>query len=183
MEAALELFGTNGYAATTVKQICERAGLTERYFYESFSDREDCLVETYMHIMDPIRALTVETILASGDEPELMAERGLRTFIAALAEDPRKAQIVFIQVIGVSPRLETMRHGMLNQFAELVVNVWLSKPGSTLSANDRWLLAVGLVGSVQHLFGNWLLDGHRRPYEQLVDASVRLFSAARAQLT
>src|SRR5206468_2848506 len=38
LEAALEDFGTRGVAATGVKDICRRAGLTDRYFYESFRD-------------------------------------------------------------------------------------------------------------------------------------------------
>lgn len=180
LEAAVELFGTNGYGGTTVKQICDRAGLTERYFYESFADREDCIVETYLHIMEPVRASTVAAVSYAVGAPDLQAERGLEAFMGALAQDPRKARIVFIEVIGVSPRLETLRHGMLNQFAELVVNMWLNDSRPEFSSDDRWLTAVGLVGSVQHLFGNWLLDGHRRPYEDLVRASVRLFRATRA---
>jgi len=177
MDAAVELFGTNGYAATTVKQICERAGLTERYFYESFSDREDCLAETYRHIMEPVHALTVSAVSYAAGPPQTRAQEGLKTFMSALAEDPRKAQIVFIEVIGVSSRLEVMRHAMLNQFAELVVEVWLKDCRDEFSDDERRLTAVALVGSVQHLFGNWLLDGHRRPYDDLVRTSARLFQA------
>ena len=44
LAAALEVFGRQGYAATTVKQICTEAELTERYFYESFTDKEAMLM-------------------------------------------------------------------------------------------------------------------------------------------
>ena len=47
IEAGIELFGTRGYANTPVKAICEEAGLTERYFYEAFDDREDLLDEIF----------------------------------------------------------------------------------------------------------------------------------------
>src|SRR4029077_5184552 len=36
LDAGLELFGTRGYATTGVKDVCREAGLTDRYFYESF---------------------------------------------------------------------------------------------------------------------------------------------------
>ena len=43
--AGLEVFGTDGYARATIKSICSKAQLTERYFYESFKNKEDLLCE------------------------------------------------------------------------------------------------------------------------------------------
>ncbi len=37
LEAGPETLGTKGYHATTVRDVCGSAGLSERYFYESFS--------------------------------------------------------------------------------------------------------------------------------------------------
>lgn len=42
-EAALELFVERGYEATTVADISERAGLTERTFYRQFQDKREVL--------------------------------------------------------------------------------------------------------------------------------------------
>lgn len=42
-QAALELFRSQGYAATTVPQIAERAGLTTRTFFRHFPDKRDVL--------------------------------------------------------------------------------------------------------------------------------------------
>ena len=41
--AAMELFTENGYAATTVPAIAERAGLTTRTFFRHFADKRDVL--------------------------------------------------------------------------------------------------------------------------------------------
>ncbi len=43
IEAGLEVFAERGYHSSTVRSICANAGLTERYFYESFSNSEDLL--------------------------------------------------------------------------------------------------------------------------------------------
>jgi AcrR family transcriptional regulator len=40
-QAALELYGEHGFDQTTVAQIAERAGLTERTFYRHFSDKRE----------------------------------------------------------------------------------------------------------------------------------------------
>src|SRR5437588_6781178 len=43
MSAAIELFAEQGYDATTVAEIAERAGLTKRTFFRYFSDKREVL--------------------------------------------------------------------------------------------------------------------------------------------
>ena len=43
MSAAIELFDEQGYEATTVAEIAERAGLTKRTFFRYFSDKREVL--------------------------------------------------------------------------------------------------------------------------------------------
>lgn len=43
LEAGLELFGTQGYADTSIRAVSTAASMNSRYFYESFSSREDLL--------------------------------------------------------------------------------------------------------------------------------------------
>ena len=43
MSAAIALFDEQGYEATTVAEIAERAGLTKRTFFRYFSDKREVL--------------------------------------------------------------------------------------------------------------------------------------------
>src|SRR6267378_5694951 len=43
MSAAIELFEEQGYEATTVAEIAERAGLTKRTFFRYFTDKREVL--------------------------------------------------------------------------------------------------------------------------------------------
>ncbi|MFF4399700.1 helix-turn-helix domain-containing protein [Streptomyces sp. NPDC001480] len=42
-QAALELYGERGYEQTTVAEIAQRAGLTERTFFRHFADKREVL--------------------------------------------------------------------------------------------------------------------------------------------
>ena len=44
LAAGLDLFGTKGYAATTVEEVCRRAYVSSRNFYEEFDNRLGLLV-------------------------------------------------------------------------------------------------------------------------------------------
>ena len=44
LEAGLQLLGTVGWEQTTMTAVCAEARLTERYFYESFRNREQLLL-------------------------------------------------------------------------------------------------------------------------------------------
>ena len=41
------LLGSEGGPALTVRAVCRAAGLTERYFYESFTDRDEFVRAVY----------------------------------------------------------------------------------------------------------------------------------------
>lgn len=45
--AGVELLGGEGGPALTVRAVCRHANLTERYFYESFTDREHFVRAVY----------------------------------------------------------------------------------------------------------------------------------------
>jgi AcrR family transcriptional regulator len=59
-QAALELYGERGYDETTVAEIAERAGLTERTFFRYFADKREVLfggsAELQKIIVDAIAA-------------------------------------------------------------------------------------------------------------------------------
>jgi AcrR family transcriptional regulator len=48
-EAALELYGEHGFDETTVAQIAQRAGLTERTFYRHFTDKREVVFSGEVH--------------------------------------------------------------------------------------------------------------------------------------
>ncbi|NLE81585.1 MAG: TetR/AcrR family transcriptional regulator [Rhodococcus sp.] len=179
--AAIQLFGTQGYTSTTVKQICQEADLTQRYFYESFKDREACLTAVYEGVIAEVTGLTLAAI-DDASQFEDMALMGVTAFVHHFTADPLQAQIVMIEVVGVSPDLEKTRYKVLSDFADLVGTVWLQNV-SNVDRRVAFTVAVGMVGAVNHLLVDWLLSGRKQDPAELIAVCVALFEAARDRVS
>lgn len=166
IEAGLQLFGTEGYLNAPVKRICDEAGLTQRYFYESFNDREDLLDAVYRSCVDILRTATttaateylaqVPEVADGGPVPEQhipqLARIAFGSFLETLTVDPRRARVILIEVVGVSPALEELRLGAIHDWASLIVGFTVPSPGDTAR---HTLAAIGLVGAITQLLVDW----------------------------
>jgi AcrR family transcriptional regulator len=63
MKAAFELYGERGFDQTTVAEIAERAGLTERTFFRHFADKREVLFAG----SDALSDLLVSTVAEAAD--------------------------------------------------------------------------------------------------------------------
>jgi AcrR family transcriptional regulator len=108
LEAGLEIIGTQGYAAATLRAVCARAELTERYFYESFANREALLVGVHRWVVDQLRADLAAGFQRSDASADGRARTGLAVFFEMLRADPRKARVLLFEMLGVSADLDRM---------------------------------------------------------------------------
>ncbi len=162
--AGLELFGTVGYLNASVKRVCDEAGLTQRYFYESFPDRAALLGAVYQHCVDTARTATLTAAATVFDDvgvgggpvptelvPDL-AETALGGCIHCLAHDRRLARIITIEVVGVSPELEKLRLDATHKWAELLLGF---ATGDGPATAEQRLAAIGLIGALTQLLVDW----------------------------
>ena len=56
LDAGLDLLGAEGGPAVGVRAVCRRARLTERYFYESFADRDALVAAVYDEVTERAHA-------------------------------------------------------------------------------------------------------------------------------
>jgi AcrR family transcriptional regulator len=179
MEAGLEVFGTEGYAGSSIRAVSAAASLNSRYFYESFSSREELLYEVYMRILGEIIAQATEAIGATHGGVEAEARAGLRAGWTVLTEDPRKARIVAIEVVGVSERLEQARRQMRHAMADMTVNNALAYVGDDVRLRmDPRLTARSLMGGVVDVLVDWIHGEVDASVDEVVEHFTRLFTAA-----
>ncbi|MET7308993.1 TetR/AcrR family transcriptional regulator [Streptomyces sp. NPDC005571] len=77
LQAALEAFAAQGFHATSIEQICERAGYTRGAFYSNFSSKEELLFALFdAHSERVISRLTapVDAVGAEGFPLDRLAE-------------------------------------------------------------------------------------------------------------
>lgn len=176
LAAGLALFGTDGYRAATVRALCRQAGLTDRYFYESFADTEALLMAVYSECTAKLDATISASIAAqAGQDARTLVPATLDAFFRVVEEDPRIARIVWLEVLGVSPAVDRLYNRQVLQFAGQVNSLTrLVVPGIALPRSELDALCIAVVGAVSQSAMYWLLSSYRTPRRTIVDANTRL---------
>jgi AcrR family transcriptional regulator len=177
LEAGLELFGTHGYAGTSIRAVSAAAALNSRYFYESFTSREDLLYCVYRRIVRDLAARAAEAV--AGEETiEGKARAGLRAGLTTLTDDRRKARVVALEAVGVSDRLERLRREAKHALADLAVAQALSVAGPDVRLRlDPVLTARSLMGAVVEVVADWINGDITATVDEMVEHFTKLFTA------
>jgi len=181
--AGLDLFARRGYAATTITDVCRAAGVAPVQFYDSFASRDDLLERLYDEVAATTLAAVVAAIAASPAELRARVGAGVTAFCDSLLDDPRRARILSVEVVGVSGAIEVRRRQALRAFAELLVSEFLALEADTTDRQradrDRLsVVAMALVGGVNEAVVDWLLRDDGRPREVLTRALTDLVVAS-----
>jgi len=80
LSGATTLFASKGYAATTVREIVERAGVTKPVLYYYFRSKEGIYLELMRKPFGKFAALVEETLLETGSARERLFLLCLRTY-------------------------------------------------------------------------------------------------------
>ena len=158
---------------TTMTAVCAEAGLSERYFYESFAGL-DALLEA---VMDAIAA-EIETTSraaaeAAGDDPVARVQASVRAFIELLVDDPRKGRVAIVESVAV-PALRRRRTELLRHLAHqsaIESRKLLGSPGR--STNEDELGGLLFIGGMAELITAWLDGTLAASTEEIVEAASR----------
>jgi AcrR family transcriptional regulator len=179
LDAGLELFGTRGYADSSVKAVCAEAGLTERYFYEHFRDRPALLLAVYDRVTGHLMRAVVDATLAAPPELEARVRAALGAMIDVFEQDPRRARIQMIEVAGRNEEIERRTREAKHAFADFVDSMATELvPRPDLDEVDRRLGALALVAAATELTAEWVMGSLDVSRDRLVDHLARLFVAA-----
>lgn len=120
IEAATELIGTRGVAAATVTAVCAESGVTSRYFYQHFSDRDALLRAVYQQLYATFQEVIVDAIPDAGEPPEVLAYAPIRRLVGMIDNDPRLGRILFVES-ATEPLLRELRSELMAGFTDLVL--------------------------------------------------------------
>ena len=157
LDAALEIIGIQGLDKLTVSGMCSQAGLNERYYYESFSSRDDVLTALLDGIAEElVLAITSATHTTPGDS-RAKAHAAITAGIHLLTDDPRKTEVTMVAAMA-TPQLRARTTETIRVFARLVASEGIEFYGVTDPAPDPVIdfRATYLVGGLIHTLTSWV---------------------------
>ncbi|MCT7658330.1 TetR/AcrR family transcriptional regulator [Mycobacterium deserti] len=165
LAAARQIWGTSGVTEVTVRGVCSAAGLTTRYFYEQFPNREAMVFAVADEVRDELLAALVS---AGVGNPGTLTDKltsALTAFLEIIAADPHIHRIATGDVSTV-PGLTEHRAGILDHIAALIVELAPGVLGAeTPSPDVLRRSALFMVGGANSLIETWLREPKETPAE------------------
>lgn len=170
LEAALEVFATQGFHDAKVKDVCREAKLTERYFYESFKGKDALLMELSGEIVGDLVGAAGPGLVLVKDDLEAAVAVISEGVVASLTDDPRRARILFVEVVGVSRELEDRRRVIIGGLAEVVRTGAADVFGPwVLDSVEFAVTSRALIGAIQELLVAYVRGELALDRAQLID--------------
>ncbi len=167
LAAGLDLLGAEqpDVSALTVRGICRQAGLAARYFYESFTDKDEFVAGVFDSVVAEL-ATTTQAAVAAVPAHE-QTRTGMANIVRSIAGDARIGRLLFSTQLA-NPVIVRKRADSSALFAMLSgqhVGDALRVP-----ANERIKAAAHfVVGGVGQTISAWLAGDVRLEPDQLVD--------------
>ncbi len=103
MQAAYELFLEQGYAATSMRQIAERAGLALGGIYNHFSGKEAIFTELILD-RHPYHQILPIMLNTPADDPETFVRSAAQTMVSELGKRPDFIKLMLIEIVEFNGR-------------------------------------------------------------------------------
>ena len=173
IEGALEVFGTKGFHATTVREVCVAAHLTERYFYESFKTLPQLFLATYAELRAQLMDLTLASIKQAEQTPLGMLEPAMRVFLEFIRDDPRRGRVMLVDSLGVNDEVAAMSGATARDYSTMMrQHLHLLVPKERAAEINLDLLADGMIGLNVLLASRWMQDGFAEPIDKVVKTNL-----------
>ncbi len=179
VDAGMEMFGKKGYHLSTVRDLCTEAGLTERYFYESFSTLGECFDAVYADLRTQLQQRIMAAVLKQGmvnQAPMDMGQSTLRAWYVFMHEDPRRARIMLIDAVSVSDTgMRGAESAVLEFSGMLKTFITMMYPDLANSGFDLNVIAAALSGASIYIAKDWIRSGFKMSVDEVLRHNMALF--------
>jgi AcrR family transcriptional regulator len=156
-EAALLLFATQGYDATTTRQIAEAAHVTERSFFKHFPGKADAIVDLAPEDLDLLSHLIVTS--EAGLPDILVVERAVSQW--HLRFDDMEAYRQRTRLMVQASHRSVVIRGRLSDYRDLsadtAAQALAQRHGKSVPGTETKLLASIVLKAHQDIIREWIL--------------------------
>src|SRR5579864_2690543 len=169
LDAALEVFVSQGYHAAAMDEIAERAGVSKPVLYQHFPGK----LELYLALLDESRDALADTVRTALGSTADNRQRVAATFVAFfdfVSGAGEAFRLVFESDLGNEPAVRERLDATMQQCAEMISEVIREDAG--IQDDEAHLLGMGLVGMANVSARYWMSNGQDIPK----DAAEQLLS-------
>jgi AcrR family transcriptional regulator len=159
--AGVQLLGNAGGPAVTVRAVCRQASLTERYFYESFTDRDEFVRAVY----DDVCQRAMSALMSAKT-----AREAVEFFVALMVDDPVRGRVLLLAP-EVEPVLTRSGAEWMPNFIDLLQRT-LPTITEITDPVTQHMAATSLLGALTALFTAYLDGRLAATREQFIDYCV-----------
>jgi AcrR family transcriptional regulator len=165
-DAALELFGRDGFDGTTVEGIATAADIAPRTFFYYFPTKEDVVLADYAGRLERI----VDQLGRRPDaERPWAALRASFLVVAADYDADRREIIRRFQIMATSPSVYARSLQLQAGWEDTVASVLTERMGCRAEELGPRLLASSALSAIRSSLRYWIATGQRSSLPQLVE--------------
>lgn len=171
LDAALEVFVTQGYHAAAMDEIAERAGVSKPVLYQHFPGK----LELYLALLDESVDTLVDTVrdaLRSNPDPKQRVAATFGAYFEFVGGKGQAYRLVFESDLSNETAVRDRLDRGTRECAEMVSQAVREDAG--LSDDEAHLLSVGMVGMAQITARYWLGTRDHIPREAAEQLVARL---------
>ena len=171
LDAALEVFVSQGYHAAAMDEIAERAGVSKPVLYQHFPGK----LELYLALLDESVDTLLETVrdaLRSDADPKQRVAATFGAYFEYVGGAAEAYRLIFESDLSNEALVRARLDRAQRECAELVSEA--VKEDAGLSGEEAHLLSVGLVGMAQVTARYWLSTRDHIPREAAEQLVARL---------
>jgi TetR/AcrR family transcriptional regulator, fatty acid metabolism regulator protein len=160
MDAALRIFAEKGFQNTTITEISKEAGVSEATIYEYFGTKEDLLFAIPEKISNEGFA-EMERILPFINSVEGRMRAILKGYIQLYQSNPHYSALVLLQLMSNKRFRQTAAHAAIRKSARNLLDCIREgiADGTFKKEADPYLIRSMLLGTIEHLFIHWHMQG------------------------
>jgi AcrR family transcriptional regulator/DNA-binding MarR family transcriptional regulator len=154
LDAAFAVVSEDGYRRMTARRVSGRAGVSNKTFYDLFTDREDCFLAAFDHAVEELAAVVLPE-WEGEQEWATRARAGLAALLEFLDGEPALRRLVFVEALGAGPRVLGRRVEVLGVLEGAVDQ---GRAGVKAGRMLPLLTAEGVVGAASSVIHTRLLS-------------------------
>jgi AcrR family transcriptional regulator len=173
LAAGLAILGSGSAPEVlTVRGVCRHAGVTARYFYESFADKDEFVGAVFDWVIADLAATTQAAVASA--QPAEQTRAGMANIVRIILGDPRVGRLLFSAELA-DPVLVRKRA----ESSALLAMLYGQHLGNALRLSENNQIratAHFVVGGVGQTLSAWLSGEISLTPEQLVDQLASLLN-------